>query len=55
MRERQSVCGLADRGFLDFVGHGRLRLRVMDVTSHMFVVPRFEGLTRVFDPGRLPE
>ena len=38
-----------------FWGHGRPRVRVMDVRAHMFVFQRFEGLPEVFDPGRLPD
>ena len=45
-----------DRSFLEpFWGHGRLRLRVMDVRTETLVFFQdFEGLTEVFAPGRPP-
>ena len=35
-------------------GHGRPRLRVLDVRAEMLVFQDFEGLTEVFAPGRPP-
>ena len=33
-------------------GHGRPRVRVMEVRAQMIVLQSFEGLPEVFDPGR---
>ena len=48
-RERKSAPSFSARSF--FGGHGRLRVRVMDVHTQMLVFPRFRG-PEVFDPGR---
>ena len=47
---------ISDRSFFEPPwGHGRPRLRVMDVRTEMLVFFQgFEGLTEVFAPGHLP-
>ena len=51
----QQVKKFSDRSFFEPPwGHGRPRLRVMDVRAEMLVFQDFEGLTEVFAPGRPP-
>ena len=50
-----SARSFSDRSFSEPPwGHGRPRLRVMDVRTEMLVFQDFEGLTEVFAPGRPP-
>ena len=55
-RERKFSLKLSDRSFFEPPwGHGRPRLRVMDIRAEMLVFfPEFDDLTKVFTFGRPP-